>query len=375
MLPRHRLLIQVVPRLTPSRCGVSDQAFLLARELETEFGVDTAFLVLNSNEKCDLPYPTVHCRPDELLDTCVSLSENHPAALLVHVSGYGYAADGAPALLADALAHLRSDGRFPIAAYFHELFATGMPWKSAFWYSRRQKNAICQIASESDLIVTSRDNNAKWLAQEANLRAGAQIQLLPVFSACGESAVPPGVAQREPALAVFGLAATRQRAYKTLSSLQRTLHDLGVKEIMDIGPRSWIPSELCGIPVRCKGVLAASELRSQLCRAMFGFLSYTLPYLAKSSVFASYCAQGTIPVIAKPFQEEVDGLKDGVHVLSPRTVRTARVWGWDRCSLAAWQWYQAHRLGVHAATYARWLENPRRGAGAEARVPVEATEI
>jgi hypothetical protein len=117
----NRKLIQVVPRLLPARCGVSDHALALASELKGSYGIDSAFIVLNSDERCDVTYPVLYRSPDQLLGDCVSLSGNRSAAILVHLSGYGYSADGAPALLAGALENLKADGRFQIAVFFHEL--------------------------------------------------------------------------------------------------------------------------------------------------------------------------------------------------------------------------------------------------------------
>src|SRR5208283_1322606 len=111
MLPTGRLLIQVVPRLRPARCGVSDQAITLAQELKAAFGIDTVFVVLNSTEACSLPYSIIYCPPAALLETCLSITKGQPGAILVHLSGYGYSADGAPTLLADALANIRAEGR------------------------------------------------------------------------------------------------------------------------------------------------------------------------------------------------------------------------------------------------------------------------
>ena len=69
------LLIQVVSQLKPERCGISDYAILLARELDSAFGIRTAFVVLNSTEPCDLPLPRVYCAPSQLLETCISLGK------------------------------------------------------------------------------------------------------------------------------------------------------------------------------------------------------------------------------------------------------------------------------------------------------------
>ena len=355
MISRNRLLIQVVPQLKPARCGVSDQAVLLAQELEAAFEIKSAFVILNSDERCDLQYPMIHCAPARLLEACNSLSDGQPAALLVHLSGYGYSADGAPALLAAALEEVREDGRFPVAVYFHELFASAMPWKSAFWHSNRQRKIVRRIAEGCDLLVTSSGHQANWLEQEPTKRSTMPVQVLPVFSAVGETRAPIAVAQREPTLIVFGLAGTRQRAYKQLSSMGMMVSELAVKEILDIGPEFDAPKELNGIPVRRKGQLNTSDLACALSHAPFGFVAHGPISLSKSSTCASYCAQGTIPVIADPFDGAIDGLTDGVQVISPRTVEAATLKGLQQCSTAAWVWHSEHNLHAHASRYRDWI--------------------
>ncbi len=355
-MPGNRRIIQVVPQLKPARCGVSDHAIALASELKTGFGIDTAFVVLNSDEPSGVPYPVVHCSPDRLLNACISFRTNESAAILVHVSGYGYSADGAPTLLAEALRSVRADGRFHVAVFFHELFAAGMPWKSAFWYSRRQKRAVRTIAEACDLLVTSNRIYEDWLNRETVRPTASPIQYMPMFSQVGEAREHISLADRDPAMAVFGLGGTRRNAYLELSALGTMLRQLGIQEILDIGPEFEPPGEVDGIPVRRKGVLAATEISRQLSRSTFGFLSYPRTRLAKSGVFAGYCAHGVIPVIARHFSGQVDGLEDGVHVLSPHTATAAQASGLEGCSIAAWNWYEGHRLHDHAALYARWMD-------------------
>ena len=352
----NRRLIQVVPRLQPTRCGVSDHVLALASELRTSYGIDSAFVVLNSDERCDLPYSVTHCAPHQLLNACVAFSGSQPAAILVHLSGYGYSADGAPTLLAEALEKVKADGRFRVAVFFHELFATGMPWKSAFWYSQRQKRAVRRIAEACDLLVTNTRNYVDWLNRETVWQSASPIQYLPVFSHVGEAQQHVPLADRDLVMAVFGLGGTRLNAYRDLSALGTMLQQLGIQEILDIGPEFEAPGELHGIPVKRMGVLAATEIARQFSRSTFGFLSYPHMPLAKSGVFAGYCAHGVIPVIARHFPGQVDGLEDGVHVLSPRTATAAQASGLDPCSIAAWRWYSGHRLHDHAAIYARWMD-------------------
>jgi hypothetical protein len=360
MVRTSPLLIQVVPRLQPGRCGVTDHVIPLAEELKAAFGIDTAFVVLNSEERCELEFPAAYCRPDRLLASSLALSGNEPCAMLVHVSGYGYSANGAPTLLAKALNELSNSGRFSIATFFHELYASGPPWRSAFWHEPRQKAAIREIAKLCDLIVTNIEQHARWLESETQRKPGVTVQVLPVLSTIGETQDRTPVAERAPKMAIFGLAATRRKAYRELSELAGLLHTLGVEEIVDIGADCGVGSELAGIPVERMGELPATEVAALLARAKYGFLSYSPISLAKSSIFAAYCAQGTVPVIATPFDGPIDGLSDGVHVLSPKTAQGSLASGLDRCSMEARAWYDKHRISVHAAAYARWLNQPGR---------------
>jgi hypothetical protein len=357
-----RQLIQVVPRLWPARCGVSDHALALAAELEASCGIASAFVVLNSDERCELPYPITYCPPHKLLEACLALRGHRRTAVLVHLSGYGYAPDGAPTLLAEALERVKADGRFPVAVFFHELFAGGMPWTSAFWLAGRQKRAYRRIARLCDLPVTSARVFSSWLERQI----GAPVQCLPVFSQVGEARQCPPFAGRERRLAVFGLAGTRQRVYRELDRLGATLGMLEVEEILDIGPPCETPGEVDGIPVKRAGVLAAAEIDRVLSCTAFGYLAYPPNCLAKSGVFAAYTAHGVIPVIARHFREEFDGLKDGVQVLSPPTARAIVLDGLEACSHAAWHWYAGHRLRDHASLYDRWMLDAAEGDGSDA---------
>jgi hypothetical protein len=352
------LLIQVVPQLKPGRCGVTDHAIPLANELRSAFGIDSAFVVLNSNERCDLPYEVIYCEPAQLLASCAAHSNGRPAAVLAHVSGYGYSSDGAPALLADALAAVSADGRYPIAAFFHEISASGAPWTAAFWHSHRQQNAIRKIAEVCDLVVTNLAVHADWLERETSRKPGTPIRVLPVLSTIGETRERIPLAARSRAMAVFGLPGTRRRAFRELSRLAALLRALEITEIVDIGAGTGFPDTIDGIPVHHRGELSSRELAAELSHVAFGFLSYPANCLAKSSIFAAYCAHGAIPVIADPFAGEFDGLRDGAQLLSPKTAAAVLVSGLDGCSQQAWRWYAGHGIRIHAETYAQWLSQP-----------------
>jgi hypothetical protein len=233
-----------------------------------------------------------------------------------------------------------------------------MPWTSAFWYTHRQREVVRRLAQACDLIATNSSRHLDWLERQAIQGGIPPVRLLPMFSNVGESLEIPPMRDRQPAMVVFGLPATRRRAYDRLSTLGGLLHSLGIEEIMDAGPEFDSPSELHGIPVRRMGALAAADLAGILSRSIFGFVQHKSFALAKSGVFAGICAFGAIPVIPEPFAGEADGLRDGVHLISPRTAKAVLAGGLEQCSAAAWHWYSGHRLHVHAATYSRLLVQP-----------------
>jgi hypothetical protein len=349
------LLIQVVASLMPGRNGVGDHALALGHEIQSAFGINTAFAVVNSNESCSLPYPTIFCSPSRLLENCLKLAQERPAAVLVHVSGYGYSRDGAPTLLADALDEVKASGRFRLGVYFHELFATGMPWRSAFWHTRRQQNAVRRIAAQCSLIVTNTAYHAEWLERQSQRRGGAPVERISVFSTVGEADEPAAFEQRDAALVVFGLAGGRECSYRQLAAAGNLVHALGVEEILDVGPEGNLPAQVQGIRVKRMGLLPGGEVAAVFSRARFGVVHHPWFCLAKSSIFAAYCAQGVVPVVTKPFSQEVDGLAEGLQVVTPRTAACAARSAWEDRSRAAWKWYRTHRLRVHAERYAKWL--------------------
>lgn len=358
--------------MLPGRCGISDPALLLAGDLERDYGIDSVFAVLNSRERASIPHQTVYCSASRLVENCLKFAGSGRGAILVHLSGYGYSADGAPAELAQALAAARSSGKFQIGVYFHELFARGRLWQSAFWQGRRQQKVLRAIAAQADLQVTNIGVHAEWLARQAPAGIGAQsataVRRLPVFATIGEAEQPLPPAARRPALAVFGLRDTRRRAYRELPSLGRVLRVLGVEEIVDAGPECATPDQVLGIPVTRLGEQPAEHLRNIFSGLRFGLAAMPAYCLAKSSIFANFCSEGLIPVVTDPFAAEMDGLIDGVHAISARSVEAAIRNGLESCSQAAWRWYQGHSRRVHAAFYAEWLGAARK-AGTDSFAP------
>lgn len=346
------LLIQILPRFTPGRCGVTDHATTLADQLLADHAIETRYAVLGSAIAADDAVCGVTL--EHLPGLIAELATGRKAGVLLHMSGYGYSADGAPTRLAQQWLAIDAGKQYKTAVYFHELFAMGPPWRKHFWYSWRQRAAMRQFSAHAEMMLTNTGKHAAWLRRKNPDTHSLRLHQMPVFSTIGESLAYPAAA-REPALVILGLPGTRARAYAHLKAHPGLVSLLGIDRVLDVGPEFDAPRQMDGIQVERQGVVPASELAALLRRVRFGFAGLPPNALAKSSVFANYCANGTIAVTTTAFAGELDGLMDGRELLSPGSLNRAASNGWDAMSKAGWSWYQGHRASVHAALYSDWL--------------------
>lgn len=285
-------VIQIVPRLTPPAEGVGSFAQALAEAL-SGFGVETRFVSGEAARTAQSPAKT-------LLDTLES-GENAP--VLLHYAGYGYQSRGCPVWLVEGVSRWlrRGDGRRGIgtrrlATVFHEVWATGPPWRSSFWLAPVQQRLAAALVRLSTDVVTSLDLYGRMVRPWS---AGRTIRIMPVFSTVGEPAALPPFAARSPRLVLFGGAGVRARAWgPERPALAAACEALGIEEILDVGPPAPTPRSLGAVPVRALGSLSTAEVGALLLDCRAGFVSYPPGFLPKSTIFAAYCSHGLLPVCA-----------------------------------------------------------------------------
>lgn len=266
-------LIQVVPHPPPSPEGVGGYAAALADRLRERLGIETRFVAGNAV-------------PEALTGSTV----------LLHYANYGYQTRGCPvSLVRGLLRWRRSAAGRRLVTVFHEVYASGPPWRSSFWTSPLQRRLGAAMARGSDGVVTSLELYADRLSR---LVPGVEVHVSPVFSTVGEPARVPGLKERRSAMVVFGGPGARGRAYgegrEALAAACRTLE---IEEVLDIGPALSSPQPALGsIPVRTLGPLPAVEVSRLLLGSYAGFLAYPPAFLPKSTIYAAYCAHGLLPV-------------------------------------------------------------------------------
>jgi hypothetical protein len=322
-------VLQIVPHLPPPHEGVGAYAAALAGAL----GGESRFLV------GDPTWPgggegaarAIHARtPGDLL-----AGLDGAERVLLHYAGYGYQARGCPAWLVDGLE--RWSGR--LVTVFHEVCASGPPWRSSFWLRPAQRRLAARLARRSGAIATTLDVYAGLLRPWVG---GREIAVLPVFSTVGEPAAPPSWRERARRIVVFGGAGVRGRAYGPfLPALARAAEELAAEEIWDVGPSLPVPKKAGAIPIRPLGVLPAAEVGALLLEAAAGFLAYPPDFLPKSTIFAAYCAHGTLPVCAWG-HETAD---------PPPYWRIGGAGDPEAVAAAAHGWYGSHSLGSQAGRF------------------------
>lgn len=353
-----------MPRLPPAVDGVGDYAFNLASQLRQDFAIETHFIVgdpawVGATQIEGFPITQVTRRSAATLLSLLTLLALPRTIVLLHYVNYGYAKRGCPFWLVDGLERWLGLGvNRVLVTMFHEIYASGPPWASSFWLSPVQRNLAVRLAYLSDRCLTSRQGYAKIL-DELSRGKHATVTTLPVFSNIGEPEQVPPLAKRDRRLVVFGGRNNRLRVYQeSLAALELACCLLGIEEIWDIGPPTGITlSSVSGVPIVERGQMPNTEISSILLNSLAGFFDYPTDFLAKSTIFAAYCAHGLLPVSARCRVSAVDGIEAGKNYWVPddQTTSLRDLVEVQAIADRAFAWYHTHNLSVQAKTFAAHL--------------------
>ena len=346
MTPTHecgqRGLIQLA---APGNGGVRDYLECLRTEWATA-GLASHVLTLCES---DASQRSLTERLREIID-----AEGRPCAVILHFSGYGFDPRGLCLWLLREVEAARQQlgDRLHLVTMFHELYASGPPWGSAFWLSPVQAWIARRLARLSDVLWTNTELHGRWLRQQVGDSVAIEVQ--PVFSTVGEPAETPPARGRVPRLIVFGSPSTRRRALDRLPRHAETMHRLGITEVIEVGSGSATPWPEGALSVRFAGRLAIAELRELLETSAWGLIDYPPKYLGKSTVFAAYAVHGCVSLNTADAGVDSDGLKDGRHFLTlvPDALIAPTAQARQAIATAARQWYAQHTAARQAAAFA-----------------------
>lgn len=268
--------------------------------------------------------------------------------IVLNFSGYGYHPRGIPTWLVERLTQLRARGA-RVGIFFHELFASQPPWKSAFWLGPTQRRIAAELGNLADYWLTNCQMAAQWL--QAHCKA-VPHRVLPVYSNVGEP--PVRQSPRGSTIVVFGGPSIRSQAYARLdASFWRWATEEGLA-VHDIGPPigSSEYERLCDSQrIHAHGSLPADLVSQRLAEARFGLLCYPPHVVAKSGVFAAYSAHGVCTILLADRYQTHDGLVPGHHYAPGPSAATGGQAKFEDIGSAAFDWYQPHRVDAHAQAF------------------------
>lgn len=362
-------IIQIVPQLPPSINGLGDYALNLARQLWKDYEIETLFVVGHPNWQGataieDFPIQQVLAHSAEALFFLLSTDSNQLVSdptvpVLLHYVGYGYAKRGCPVWLVEGLERWKTNNpKSCLVTMFHELNASGPPWKSAFWLSGQQRNLVARLAQLSNSCLTSQQLYAETLYELSHGKQ-TQIHTLPIFSNIGESEQVSPLAKRHRRLVVFGSGSSRLKVYReSLIELRHACQVLAIEKIWDIGPSIDLTLyPVKDVPVVEIGSQPAGEISAILSNSLAGFIHHDPDFLAKSGIFAAYCAHGLLPVNTRSSVLQLNGIKSGEHYWVPdaQTTSLKNIVEAQTIATNAYSWYQTHNLTTQTKIFANQL--------------------
>jgi hypothetical protein len=342
-------LLQIVPKVPGGIDGVGDYALTIAEKLRHKFGCNTVFAAfkISSVETAD-GFDVVS------LDRLIDQSSRKYDHALLHYVNYGFQKRGVPFRLLSILRALRKQHRGGLVTVFHELYASGPPWTSAFWLRPLQMYLAKAVARLSDPCIVSSDN---FVSELKRVVPEARIQLHPVPSGLEEPSLSPNqIVDRDPhRWAIVGGTALVERSLRSFRRLlHRIPHSIAPRVLFILGGNENPASRslLVDLAVQSdyRPRIAATEASEILKTCSFAWFDYfvhrdvEMSVILKSSAFASACAHGVISVFPHPGSAVSLG---GDRLPGPFFVEPDRseVPGAnDRAKISAdiYNWYQQH---------------------------------
>jgi len=364
------IITTLVPRLPPAIDGLGDYGFILAKKLFQDCGLETKFIIGDPSWSGEtlLGGFVVKQVAKQSKKALLELLPNDISAkniVFLHYVGYGYARRGCPVWLVEGLEKWRCEGsreskassnRYLITM-FHEIYAFGAIWTSQFWTSPLQRNLATRLIHLSDHCLTNKQEYAETIGKLSQGKH-TNVRAIPVFSNVGEPEYPSTLSERHRRLVVFGGVGWRSRVYQEAQlALQRTCQELEILEILDIGsPLNFQIEPINNIPVVCLGKKSPEEISSLLSNSVVGFFNYPTEFLAKSGIFAAYCAHRLIPIGVSDQGQDVDDLEAGKHYwLGDNYQKKMNLSEGQLVADNAYAWYQQHQLSVQVQIFKDYL--------------------
>lgn len=348
-------ILQIVPRSPGAPDGIGDYALTVARKLLAAYGHKTIFAAHES--AFTTAVGDFEIVPLASLATNGLLRREHDHVIL-HFVNYGYQKRGVPFRLLPILRGLRAQCRGSWLTIFHELYASGPPWKSAFWLRPFQIQIAKSISRMSDACIVSSEASR---AELKRLTPGAEVSVHPVVSNFGEPALSAEqIIHRDPhRWVICGGTALVERSVQSFRKISNQISDsFSPRELFVLGgndnpaTRSLLV-DLGDIQPDYRPQISAAEASQILSTASFAWIDYfhrpdvPTAVALKSTAFAAACAHAVVPVF--PHRGTAISLNGdrlpGPYFIDGRQSELPR----DRAAIASeiYAWYQRRASSEH----------------------------
>ena len=348
-----RSLLQIVPQLPGTFDGVGDYALNLAKALSAGHGIDTTFLVAANTSITSKEGFTVISGLDAHAAAALGQKCEH---VILHYVNYGYQARGIPFALRAFVKHLRSHLRGHWVTMFHELYASGPPWKSAFWLRPLQVRIAHDMIDASTACVAS-NTPIKTAIHAHNARK--RVLLVPVLSNFGEPELTDFDALPK-RWVICGGTALIARSLARFEQIHHLIPETFAPDQLDVvggheaaSIRTALDRISRGRPGLSCGYYpeVSVERSSELLRkSSFGWLDYygagkMWPgMILKSGAFAALCAHGVVPILSHqeaPISVDGDPLP-GPYYITPSSISFPTAEQLRETQQKVYAWYHAH---------------------------------
>lgn len=343
-----KTVVQILPRAPGAFNGVADYGLNLAHVLRNQHEADTIFMTPEPRASAIESFPIVTMDEPQRFR---ALTNARCDGVILHYVNYGFQKRGVPFSLVRFLKTLRRECGAALLVIFHELFASGPPWKSEFWLRPLQKKIAREISQLADARFVSSES---MRAQLAELSSAENIFVHPVPSTFGEPVFTEAqLRERDPhSWTICGGTSLLERSVHSFAKIAGAIPaENAPRNLFLLGgarnPR--IERTVRALPnVRAdyRPQISGADASALLARATFAWLDYfhhadvPADFLLKSSSFASICAHGVIPVAPMLTGEISLGDEALAAPFQPNNLPVAPARA--RTALAIHCWYRRH---------------------------------
>ncbi len=356
-----RQVLQIIPQLPGTLDGVGDYALNLAKALRANDGRETLFIVAQKTAVASNDgFRVISGFGESSFEAAVQECDD----VILHYVNYAYQERGVPFSLRRFTRRLRPQLRGRWLTNFHELYASGPPWRSAFWLRPIQVKFARDLIDISDTCFVSNPITERAIREYDSSK---KINLAPVLSNFGEPKLIDLSPSSPGTWAICGGTVLVARSLASFQQIQRAIPaSCNPRQLEVIGgrdnraTRNLVESVNHSAPaLTCRyhpevQPERASELLSQCSFAWLDYFGSGKKWpgmILKSGSFAACCAHGVVPVFShreEPFAVEGAAFP-GPYFIVPSAVNLPSLESLQAIRQDIHEWYQAHASSARLA--------------------------